>query len=93
MLRFYFCKAGASLADMSRPSLEAWTACQNAMVGFSESERNVIKSYFTTVWDESKSETPFTRTAELYGLPENEVRRIIDRCIKTVTVERGLADE
>lgn len=93
MLRFYFCKAEASPDDMSRPSQEAWNACRNAMNEFTPSEQAVIKAHFTTTWEESKSATPYTRTAKRYALSEDDVRRIVDRCIRMVAVERGLADE
>lgn len=93
MLRFYFMKAGAREDEMSVPSVMAWTVCRKVTEKLSEAERDVVRTHFTQTWEDTTAATPYVKTAERYGLTVNETRRIIDRCVRMVAVERGLADE
>ena len=93
MLRFYYCKSEARPEEMSPPSLRAWNVCRSVVSKFSKSEQDVIRTHFTLTWEENTGPAPYTRTAERNAIPEKDVRIIIDRCIRMVAVERGLADE
>lgn len=78
---------------MSEPSRWAWTVCRTVTERFGPEEREVIRTHFTTTWDGVNEKTPYQTTADRYGLTTGETRRIVERCIRMVTVERGLADE
>ena len=94
MFRFYFGSNPESENDFSPASLVAWKAVHVSLQKLSESERDIIRSYYTDLPDKrTRHDDPMKAVSRKYRIPISEARSIIDKAIRTVVVERGLADE
>lgn len=94
ILRFYFLKPDAKVDEMSPATRDSWMACERAMAKFDESEMDVLKAYFTTKWQKcGKLKPNIERIAAENGLTVAETQGIVDKAIRAVAIERGLADE
>ena len=90
MLRFFFKLPNATIAEMSAPTLAAWTACYRSVANLTESERAVAADYFSETWDDRK--VTMGIVAGRHGITEPEAWAIIQKVTREVAVERGLAD-
>ena len=95
MIRFYLPRSDLTdTGDMSPASVMAWTACDQAFRNLSGTERDIVRAYYSETYDKEKQKPdPMTRVAETYCIEISEVKKIIDRTIRMVVVNRGLADE
>lgn len=88
MLRFYACYPDITVDMMTEPSRNAWIACHHAMDGFTEPERETILRYFSVGWDTVRQK-PKPPNADI----DHGTAELIDRAIRAVAIERGLADK
>jgi len=95
MLRFYLPRSELpDKHDLSPASAKAWDACDRAYRQLSDAERQIIRTYYTLPYHKPNAELdPICHTAETYGLDISSVRQIIDKVIRMVVINRGLADE
>lgn len=94
MFRFYFGSDLQSEDDFSPASLVAWKSVDASLQKLSKSEREIIRSYYTDLPDKrTRQDDPMKAVSRKYRIPISEARSIIDKAIRTVVVERGLADE
>ena len=90
MLRFFFKLPNATIAEMSAPTLAAWTACYRAISRLTDRERAVAETYFSETWDDRK--VSVQTVASRHGITETEAWEIVHKVTRDVAIERGLAD-
>ena len=93
MFRFYFSCSPRSPDDLSPASLTAWETVDVALQKLSESERAIIRSYYMDLPDKRTRPDPLMAVAKKFRISISEAKGVVDKAIRTVVVERGLADE
>jgi len=92
MLRFYFKKPDAEMVEISGASYEAWYACHRVVVKLPERDASILREYYSADWDGLAQPEFRKKLADANGMNERELQRIIDRTLRLVAIERGLAD-
>ena len=94
MIRFYLPRSGlCDLSGLSPASRTAWEACDRVISRLTGTERKMIEMYYSAPYDRERKTDPMKNVSEYYGIPIEDVKAVIDRILRLVAVERGLADE
>lgn len=90
MWRFYYSRRNADPAQMGPASRKQWEACHRALSRFNVTERDVMRTYYTSEWgrDLHTVEDYSART----GMSVNNIWNIIKTANRTAAEERGLID-
>lgn len=92
MLRFYFKKPDADMVEISTASHEAWFACHRVIGRIGERDAALLRAYYTADWDGMSQPAYRKKLAEQNDITETDLQRVIDRAVRLVAIERGLAD-
>lgn len=94
MIRFYLPRSGmCDISGLSPASRTAWEACDRVISNLTGTERKIIEMYYASPYDRERRKDPLKNVSDYYNIPLEDVKAVIDRILRMVAVERGLADE
>lgn len=92
MIRYYLSRPRKPTEQSaSSASRKAWDACDAAFRTLTDTEQSIVRTYY--LHDTSRTDiSPMQYVSGLYAVPLRDVKNAVSKMIRTVAVNRGLAD-
>lgn len=90
--RFYFRYMNRDPERMMNADRENWKACDRAVRGFTDPEREILQVYYMSGFGNYDDMKAVTAVAEQRGISKSDVWDLIKRANYNVIVERGLME-